>query len=167
MKILLAIDGSEQSEAAVDAIARRHYPEDSEVRVISVVERPYSSDLLSAGQMNMSLYVEIENTTREQARAAVDKAAATLRADVGSRHLKVTTEVLSGSPKQVILEEAESFDADLVVVGSHGHGRLARFLLGSVSQAVALHAGCSVEIVRSPKHEDKRKQGAEMKARAL
>ena len=94
---------------------------------------------------------EIEKTARERARAAVEKAAAKLRADEESRQLNVTTEVLSGSPKRVILEEAEAFGADLIVVGSHGHGMLERFLLGSVSQAVALHAKCSVEIVRSPK----------------
>lgn len=151
MRILLAIDGSEQSEAAVDEIARQHFPADSEVRVISVVERPYYPAMLSGEGVNMSLYVEIEKTAREQAGSAVEKAAAKLRADEGSRQLNITTEVLSGLPKQVILEEAEAFGADLIVVGSHGHGMLERFLLGSVSQAVALHAKCSVEIVRSPK----------------
>ena len=151
MRILLAIDGSEQSEAAVDEIARQHFPAESEVRVISVVERPYYPAMLSGEGVNMSLYVEIEKTAREQAGSAVEKAAAKLRADEGSRQLNITTEVLSGLPKQVILEEAEAFGADLIVVGSHGHGMLERFLLGSVSQAVALHAKCSVEIVRSPK----------------
>jgi nucleotide-binding universal stress UspA family protein len=150
MKILLAIDGSEHSEAAVDEIARQHFPADSEVRVISVVE-PYFPETFSGEGMNMGLYVEIENTARERARAAVEKAAAKLRADEESRQLNVTTEVMSGSPKRVIIEEAEAFGADLIVVGSHGYGMVERFLLGSVSQAVALHARCSVEIVRSPK----------------
>ena len=99
----------------------------------------------------MSLYAEMEKVARERARAAVDKAAAKLRTDEGSRQLNVTTEVPSGSPKGVILEEAEALGADLIVVGSQGHGAIERFLLGSVSQAVALHAKCSVEIVRSPK----------------
>jgi nucleotide-binding universal stress UspA family protein len=146
MRILLATDGSEQSEAAVDEIARQHFPADTEVRVISVVEPPN----LGEG-VDMSLYAEIENTARERASAAVEKAAAKLRAVEGGRQLKVATEVLSGSPKGVILEQAEGFGADLIIVGSHGHGMLERFLLGSVSQAVALHARCSVEIVRSPK----------------
>ena len=150
MRILLAIDGSDHSEAAVDEIARQHFPADSEVRVISVVE-PYFPETFSGEGMNMSLYVEIEKTARERARAAVEKAAAKLRADEESRQLNVTTEVMSGSPKRVILEEAEAFGADLIVVGSHGYGMVERFLLGSVSQAVALHARCSVEIVRSPK----------------
>ena len=91
---------------------------------------------------------EIENTDRERAREAVDKAAATLRANEQSHQLNVTTHVISGSAKRVILEEAEAFGADLIVVGSHGQGVFERFLLGSVSQAVALHATCSVEIVR-------------------
>jgi nucleotide-binding universal stress UspA family protein len=64
--------------------------------------------------------------------------------------------ILPGSPKAVILEEAEAFGADLIVVGSHGHGALERFLLGSVSQAMTLHARCSVEIVRSPKTQTRK-----------
>lgn len=68
MRIFLAIDGSEQSEAAVDEIARQHFSADSEVRVISVVE-PYFPETFSGEDMNMSLYVEIENTARERARA--------------------------------------------------------------------------------------------------
>ena len=66
----------------------------------------------------------------------------------GNPKLIITTAVIDGSPAQVILREAEAFSADLIVVGSHGHGAVAGFLLGSVSQSVALHAKCSVEIVR-------------------
>ena len=61
----------------------------------------------------------------------------------------MTTAVLTGSPKAAILEDGEAFGADLIVVGSQGHGMIERFLLGSVSQAVALDAQCLVEIVRS------------------
>jgi nucleotide-binding universal stress UspA family protein len=151
MRILLAIDGSEQSAAAVDEIARQHFPADSEVRIISVVEPPFYPATFPGEGVNMSLYQELDTTARERAHAAVEKAAAKLWTDEESRQLSVTTEVLSGPPKRVILEDAEAFGADLIVVGSHGHGMLERFLLGSVSQAVALHAKCSVEIVRSPK----------------
>jgi len=48
----------------------------------------------------------------------------------------------------LIIEEAESFGADIIVLGSHGYGALESFLLGSVAQSVVLHAKCSVEIVR-------------------
>lgn len=50
----------------------------------------------------------------------------------------------------MILEDAEAFGADLIVVGSHGHGMLECFLLGSVSQALSLRARCSVPFVRNP-----------------
>ncbi|HKG22127.1 MAG TPA: universal stress protein, partial [Blastocatellia bacterium] len=53
-----------------------------------------------------------------------------------------------GHPRYLITDEAERWGADLIVVGSHGYQGLTRLLLGSVSQAVASHAKCSVEIVR-------------------
>jgi nucleotide-binding universal stress UspA family protein len=46
------------------------------------------------------------------------------------------------------LDEAEKWEADLIVVGSHGYQGFKRFLLGSVAQAIASHAHCSVEIAR-------------------
>jgi nucleotide-binding universal stress UspA family protein len=55
--------------------------------------------------------------------------------------------VLSGNVKEVILEEARKWDADLIVVGSHGRRGFKRFLLGSVSEAVVMNAHCSVVVV--------------------
>ena len=150
MRILIAIDGSEQSEAAIDEIAHRLSPPEGEVRIVSVVE-PFPTTYLPGDGVDMNVYDQMEKDTGEVARATVEKAAAKLRAGDESSKFRVTTKVLSGSPKVVILEEAEAFGADLIIVGSHGHGAVERFLLGSVSQAVALHARCSVEIVRGPK----------------
>ena len=150
-RILLAIDGSEQGEAAVEEISRQPFPDGSEVRVISVVERPYLPLAYPGDGINMNVYAEVEKSYLQRASAAVEDAAIRLRAGSESNKLGITTGVLSGSPKEVILEEADAFGADLIVVGSHGYGMVERFLLGSVSQAVALHAKCSVEIVRSAK----------------
>ena len=149
MKILLAIDGSEHSEFAVGEVARQRFPAASTVRIISVVEPPYFPGTFSAEGVDQSFYLGIETSARDRARAAVEGAVARLRANEAGRQFNVTTDVISGSPKRMILEDAEAFEADLIVVGSHGHGGLGRFLLGSVAQAVALHANCSVEIVRS------------------
>jgi nucleotide-binding universal stress UspA family protein len=55
---------------------------------------------------------------------------------------------LLDGPKSIIMDEAEKWGADLIVVGSHGHRGIERFLLGSVSEGVALHAKCSVEVIR-------------------
>ena len=64
--------------------------------------------------------------------------------------LAVTDHVLLNveSPAKLILKEATTWGADLIVMGSHGRRGLKRFLIGSVSESVAMHAGCSVEIVR-------------------
>jgi nucleotide-binding universal stress UspA family protein len=69
---------------------------------------------------------------------------------LASAGLEATGAVFSGSPKQIILEEAQKWAADLIVVGSHGRRGFKRFLLGSVSEAVAMNAHCSVVVVRDP-----------------
>jgi len=149
MKIILATDGSPCSEAAVMEVARRPFPEDSEVRIISAFEPP--APLTSEPWLSSTSYFEeVERIEHEQARAAVEQAAARLREGQQNGELRITTQVLRGSPKRVIVEEAERWGADLIVVGSHGLKSWERLLLGSVSQTVALHAPCSVEVVRRP-----------------
>ena len=62
----------------------------------------------------------------------------------------LTTKVVKGSPKEAIVEEAEQWGADLIVMGSHGYGFWQRALLGSVSESVVHHAPCSVLVVPRP-----------------
>ena len=153
MKVLVAIDGSGHSDAAIEEIARRPLPARSEVRIISVVDTSYYPPVFPGeGTGDATLFLEIEAAAQVRARAAIDKAAATIKAAGVNRAVTLTTEVLSGSAKRVILQEAEAIGADLIVIGSHGHGHFERFRLGSVSHAVAIHALCSVEIVRIPHH---------------
>lgn len=147
MKIVLAIDGSACNERAQDEVARRPWPADSQVRIISVMELP--APLTSEPRVpSASYFNEIESAQRTQAEKTLSAAAAKLREGKGSKGLDITTELLTGSPKRIIVEAAEQWGADLIVVGSHGYRSWERMLLGSVSQAVAMHAECSVEIVR-------------------
>lgn len=139
MKILIGVDESKFSQVAVESVARRLWTAGTEVKVVSAVEPPFITEAENQG-LNGNYY--------EIARRAIDRAIATLRAS--DNHFELTGDIVEGSAKKVILDEAESWGADLIVVGSHGRRGLDRFLLGSVSQAVALHANCSVEIVRAP-----------------
>ena len=148
MKILLATDGSDCSKAAVVAVAERPWPEGSEVKVISAIELPYTP-MTEAWALPDSYFKELETAVTERAETAVTQAAKRLKYACGE--LLITTEVANGSAKDVILDEAEKWGADLIVLGSHGYRGWRRFLLGSVSHAVATHARCSVEIVRSRK----------------
>jgi nucleotide-binding universal stress UspA family protein len=73
-----------------------------------------------------------------------------VRERLRSAGFDASTSVREGDPKMVILDCATEWRTDLIVVGSHGRKGLTRFVLGSVSEAVARHAHCSVEIVRIP-----------------
>ncbi|PSH04149.1 MAG: universal stress protein [Acidobacteria bacterium] len=142
MKILLATDGSSFSDAAAQSITKQFRSQDNEVRVLSVVE-PFS--ITPMPQMAPGYHPELDDQIH-RAKALVERTAETL-AEAG---FSVSTSVVTGDAKTVIIEEAAQWQADLVVVGSHGRKGLGRFLLGSVSEAVARHTNCSVEIVRIP-----------------
>jgi nucleotide-binding universal stress UspA family protein len=143
MKILLAVDDSTFSEAATQAVIAQSKPQSTEVRVLHVVETP--SLLVTREMVGYDSFVEEAwGARREQGKGLVAKTAETLR----SHGLKCTTELQEGDPRSKILEGAEKWGADLIVLGSHGRKGLQRFLLGSVSDAVARHARCSVQIVR-------------------
>ncbi len=147
MKILLATDGSENSKVAMEEFADTNFILNAEVLIVSAFEN--SSLIMSTAAPMGGLagyYEEADSAARKVAEDAVEKAAEILRNKKLS--LSITTAVGNGSPKHIILNEAEKFNAGLIVVGSHGHGIIGRFLLGSVSQSVALHAACSVLIVR-------------------
>ncbi|HKX33069.1 MAG TPA: universal stress protein, partial [Blastocatellia bacterium] len=151
MKILLAVDGSESSDAAVSELIVRPWPLGSEVRIISVVHLPLtpSPEAWSASE---SFYAELEKIGREQAQAAIDAATARLRESNSAREpgWTLTSTITIGHPEEAIIETAKKWEANLILMGSHGYHGFKRFLLGSVSQAVASHAPCSVEIVRRP-----------------
>jgi nucleotide-binding universal stress UspA family protein len=104
--------------------------------------------------MPSGYYTALERVAREQAEAAVKDAVERIESGKASG-LEIITKIISGSAREVILDEAERWNADLIVLGSHGYSGWQRFLLGSVSHAVATHAHCSVEIVRPKPHAEK------------
>jgi nucleotide-binding universal stress UspA family protein len=135
-RVLFATDGSETSMVAAEALAGRPWPEGSEFRIVTV-EEPW---LMRPTSTMLSIHSAEE-----------------VLAPAG---LKATEAVLSGNPKEVILEEAKKWDADLIVVGSHGRRGFKRFLLGSVSEAVAMNAHCSVVVVRGPARSSRQARGS-------
>lgn len=147
MKILLAIDGSPCSDAALDTIVQRPWPEGSEVRIISVAE-PARLPGKEPWVLPRGYFEQLANAAIERLQALVNSSVAHVQKEQG-KTLKVTGHVFAeGNPKEVILDHARQWEADLIVVGSHGLHGWQKFWLGSVSQAVAALAQCSVEIVR-------------------
>jgi len=148
MKILIGVDGSQYSDAALDEVSRRRWPTGSEIRVVHAYEMPLAPTP-EAWALPPDYYEQLDRAVRTQSDAIVEAAAQTLKARLGAA-FEVKSEAILGSPKRVILDEAESWKPDLIVVGSHGYPTWERLLLGSVSQAVVAHAKCSVEVVRLP-----------------
>jgi nucleotide-binding universal stress UspA family protein len=140
MKVLLAVDDSKYSQAAIQSVLQKARPQDTEVRVLHVLE-----PILEAQWSSHHVYGEMMAQRRQDAAEMVKRATESLKA-AGFKICSYAVE--NGIPKAVIIDEAKKLGADLIVLGSHGRTGLDRFLLGSVSEAVARHAACSVEIVR-------------------
>ena len=150
VRIIIGIDGSPGAEAAVKAVAARRWPVGSEARVI-IVEDPLVPTLIGHLIPNVAKWIEESN------KGEVDwmqKLAEHATEQLRSSELSVSSVVLKGNPKSVLVEEAEKWGADSIFVGSVGFSnRFERFMLGSVSAAVAARAHCSVEVVRAEKTE--------------
>ena len=152
MKILLAIDGSAYSNAAVEELRKRPWPPHSEVKVITVTALPVPVGIGLWGIMPDYYSGELEKSVREAAQTTVDDVLLKL-STIEDKTLKISSEIVPGPAGQTIVEEAERWGADLILMGSRGLGAWNRVLLGSVSTAVVHHANCSVEVVRIPQRK--------------
>jgi nucleotide-binding universal stress UspA family protein len=139
MRVLLATDGSEVSQAAVRIALEWPWPPGSTLRVMTVVEVPY---FVEAAVLDESL-------RRRELENAELRVAATAESLHGTG-LNVETVVREGDPRPLIVQEAERWHADLILIGSHGRSGMRRFLMGSVAEYVVRHAPCSVEVARGP-----------------
>ena len=143
MKLLLATDGSVFSAAATQAVIAEVKRDDADVRAMHVVDTR-EGRLPEASALDEN--VISAPARRRSAEALVEATAELLRA----QGFKATTVLVWGDPRSQIIEAAKEWGAELIVMGSHGQTHLERFLMGSVSEAVAHYAPCSVEIVRAP-----------------
>ena len=151
MKILLAVDGSVYSDAAIDSVAQRPWPRGTEIKVITAVEMPTVIGM-EPWATSPDYFEQLELAIRATAKEVIDGALQKLHANP-DKTLNIITEIIQGPPRQVIVEEADHWNADLIVMGSRGLGAWNRLLLGSVSSGVIHHAKCSVEVVRQ-RHSD-------------
>lgn len=144
MHVLVPTDGSDCAEAALQAVAARPWPEGTEIRVICVPEVPVLAGAYP--YYPPELVLEVAATNDAHAKEAVQKGASILR----KAGLCVMEEVLEPreSPVRAVMGMADLWNADLIVLGSHGRRGFNRYVMGSVSESVALHAHCSVEVVR-------------------
>ena len=156
MKILVATDGSDFSKAAIDILPNIvAKSENTILKIVSVFERP-TPIAAEPFAISAEYYNEMEEMGRKNAKQHSEHAKTRIRALFPNTVLDLTTEVITGSPQRVIVETAQEWGANLIVIGSHGYGFWSRLMLGSVSNSVVLHAPCSVLVVRSSPAETQR-----------
>ena len=145
VRIIAGTDGSEASEEALRAVVARKWPSRSEVKVV-MVDDPLAPEFL--GKLIPPLEQTIEEDKREE-RAWIERISERSMQLLRAAGIKVTCEVRFGDPKRELCKAAEEWGANCIFVGSAGFSnRFERFVLGSVSAAVAARAHCSVEVVR-------------------
>jgi len=146
-RVLVATDGSEDSQAAIRFIAGRPWTKDTVFEVLSVAESMKPVAGFYPGFLDEKEMDYLTTTAEDNAKCAIGEAEVMLRA--AGLQVVASPSIPSGTTNEEILREAERFAADLIVVGSHGARGFRQFLIGSVSESVAMHAPCSVEVHRT------------------
>ena len=147
MKILLAIDNSPYSKAAIAEVLAEFRSTDADVHILSVVD---TGKLLPRmdGYGVHAMFVEEVATIMEQLRSEAEEAIALGIKKLSAAGFATKNVLREGEVKACILDYAEEWKPDLIILGSHGRKGFDRFLLGSVSEAILRHARCSVRVVR-------------------
>jgi nucleotide-binding universal stress UspA family protein len=147
-KMIVGVDGSEWAARALDWVRQLPLPPDCQVRLVMVL--PFLEDLIRtrmftppypAGILEANNYAEQQ---RKEAQEQLDQLTAGLRA-TGKQ---ADSEIRHGEPAPDLLDAAQEWSADLIVVGSQGLSAIERFMMGSVSENVVRHARCSVLVVK-------------------
>ena len=147
VRLLIGVDSSADSNAAVEAICNRHWPRGTEVGLLTVVDTvmPLTSNPSEPSAMK---WIEVADEKNwNEVREIFEPAARRIRS--AGIHAEVL--IRRGNPAHEILEEADTWGADCIFVGAKGTRGIDRLLLGSVSSAVSSRAHCSVEVVRVKK----------------
>jgi nucleotide-binding universal stress UspA family protein len=144
VRLLIGVDSSEDSNAAVDAVCSRKWPKGTEVGLLAVVDTvmPIAPN---PSEPSTVKWIEVADESNwNQVREIFEPVAQRIR----SAGLHAEVLIRRGNPADEILEEADTWGADCIFVGAKGTRGIDRLLLGSVSSAVSSRARCSVEVVR-------------------
>ena len=163
MRILIGYDGSESADAALVDLRRAGLPRDAEALVVSIGEviMPAASVSAEVAGRPVTSLIVTEALARAEARAVQaleeTKAFAKRAGDRVRSYFpswKVQTEGIAGWPSTELIQKADEWNPDLVVVGSHGKSALGRLILGSVSKKMVTDSNHSVRVARGAMKND-------------
>ena len=157
MKILIAYDGSDCANYAIEDLSRAGLPDDSKALILIVTETWLPKDFENESFVKTVGWTSAENI-KQMRQAAIEKTDEGEKlAENASRRVQqkfpawqVRHKAVGGLAEREIVAEANESRPDLIVVGSHGRGGAGRFVLGSVSLKVLSEAACSVRVSRHP-----------------
>ncbi len=144
MRVLVAIDDSECSAEAFDTVLKRRWAPDTQVKLLNVLE-PLHWQYPMEESFTAAL-IEYHEELKLNAHAFIKRQMERLNPTLGKDN--VSGCVMEGAAGESILAFAKDWQADLIVLGSHGRNGLQKMILGSVADKVSRHATCSVEIVK-------------------
>jgi nucleotide-binding universal stress UspA family protein len=147
IRLLIGVDSSEDSNAAVEAVCSRNWPKRTEVGLLAVVDTVMQLTSNPSEPSAMKWIEVADESNWNQVREIFEPAAQRIR----SAGLHAEVLIRRGNPADEILEEANTWGADCILVGAKGTRGIDRLLLGSVSSTVSSRAHCSVEVVRMKK----------------
>jgi len=146
MKVIIGVDDSPYSKAALEFVRNMSWPADTTVMVVSSVTPPIVPYMTSYSPAeNIQLETAVAEMTKSTQRL-VSRGEESLR----SPGLRTESHVLEGDPRETLVDFAKAKHVDLVVVGSHGRSGIEKLLLGSVASHLVSHAPCSVLVVKRP-----------------
>jgi nucleotide-binding universal stress UspA family protein len=143
-KIIIGVDGSQGAEKAVKAFCLRAWPTSTEVNVISSYQSHTSIKLVHI----LPPDIRKKSSNTHQEKLVLDRLMGNITGQMKEKNIKALSFIYEGDPKRILVDEAKKRKADCIFLGARGLSPSRRFLLGSVSMAVAARAHCSVEIVR-------------------
>ncbi len=149
-KVLIAVDDNLFGDAMVDLLKNLKWAKAQTLRVIHVIE---PRDAIAAWPSEQY---------KKDAEELIDRVATHLRKHFPESIVEAT--LLNGHITETIIDEAIDWEADLILVGSHGRRGLRRFSLGSVSGEIVSHAPCSVIVVRQSQAAEARSKQRQTEA---
>lgn len=156
MRVLIGYDGSESADAMLDDLWCAGLPRDAEVRVVSVADllmsapsvKEAATEVVSSGRVATAMKRAETHADRVTAEAEGFAATAAETLRTAYPEWSIESRVATGNPALELVDMAEEWGADLIVVGSQGRSAISRILLGSVSKSVASDAKRSVRVAR-------------------
>jgi nucleotide-binding universal stress UspA family protein len=140
-QVMVAMDGSADSQRAAEEVLHRHWPPNTEIQLVAVIDEKVKTSFFRFPSQGSTAP---EANAPESVKTMLEQA----RARFSERQLTAHTHIFEGDPKSTMLRQAAKWDVDAIFLGARGMEHGNRLYLGTVASAICTRAHCSVEIVR-------------------